>query len=128
MLFTLNPIGAFASTSPIYGDANGDHKVNVCDIVTVYREILGLQPFSPGADANRNGEVSIGDVAVINKMILGNAPIYGDANGDFIVDEWDVDYLTKVLLGLRPPTPGCDSNHDGKVSIGDLAVLQKMID
>ena len=53
------------------GDANGDGVVNVLDLVTVKRIILGLDPATCGADANQDGMVNVLDLVKIKRIILG---------------------------------------------------------
>jgi len=59
-----------------FGDANADGKVDMADVVTVERIILGLAPRSSSAnaswDANPDGSLNIdmGDVVRIEKIIL----------------------------------------------------------
>jgi hypothetical protein len=43
----------------------------MADVTRVLREILGLDPITPGADANQDGQTNMGDVTKIQKIILG---------------------------------------------------------
>lgn len=61
-------------TGVIPGDANGDGSVNVLDLTKVAREILGLDPATPGADANGDGVVNVLDMTKIARIILGLGP------------------------------------------------------
>ena len=52
------------------GDANGDSKVSMQDISTVYSMVLNAQ-FRCYADANGDGEVSMLDINEVRNIILG---------------------------------------------------------
>jgi hypothetical protein len=117
-----------SSHVPILGDANGDHAVNVADITYVERVTLGLDPPTSGCYANpRGSEIDMGQVVWIERQILGLEPIYGDADGNDIVDQRDVTYVEDVILGLKPATQGCDANRDGKISVSDIVTIENMI-
>jgi hypothetical protein len=120
--------GVIASSVPIYGDANGDHTVNMGDVVKIEREILGMDTLTPGADANIDGKINMGDVTWVERQILGLEPVYGDADGNLIVNQADVTYVEHVILGLSPLTPGCDANRDGKVTIADVTTIYGMVE
>jgi hypothetical protein len=53
------------------GDANGDKAVNMGDVTSVERIILGLDGNAVGADANQDGSVDMVDVIVVERIILG---------------------------------------------------------
>jgi hypothetical protein len=55
----------------IRGDADMSDDVNMGDVTTVERMVLGLAPESVNADANASGAVDMGDVTSIERMILG---------------------------------------------------------
>jgi uncharacterized repeat protein (TIGR01451 family) len=55
----------------IPGDANMDGVVDVFDLVTVKRIILGLDPPTCGADANLDGTIDVFDLVKIKRIILG---------------------------------------------------------
>lgn len=121
-------INIFASGSnPIYGDANGDGKINVCDLTTVERMILGYEPITLGSDCNNDNYTNMGDIVCIERQILGLDPIYGDANRDYKVDEEDIEAIQNMTLGLIPETQGADANRDGKVSLADITFVESQI-
>jgi Cadherin-like beta sandwich domain/Uncharacterised protein conserved in bacteria (DUF2194)/Divergent InlB B-repeat domain/Dockerin type I domain len=62
---------AITVTDVIPGDANGDGVVNILDMTKCAREILGLDPLTPGADANGDGNVNVLDMTKIVRIILG---------------------------------------------------------
>ena len=127
-LCLIGGINIFASgTNPIYGDANEDGKVNVCDLTSVERMILGYESVTPGSDCNNDNDTNMGDIVCIERQILGLAPIYGDANRDYKVDEKDVEAIQNMTLGLIPETQGADANRDGKVSLADVTFVESQI-
>lgn len=63
----------------VYGDANGDGKVSISDLIAVNRHILAKSSlrgvkFTAG-DANKDGKISISDLILINNQILGKKTI-----------------------------------------------------
>jgi hypothetical protein len=64
-------INASVLISVIPGDANGDGVMNVLDMTKTAREILLLDPLTPGADANLDGNVNVLDMTKIARIILG---------------------------------------------------------
>jgi hypothetical protein len=68
--------GAIASPAiPELGDANADGSINMADVTTVERMILGMQPLKSYADANWDGVVNMADVGYIERIIVETAPI-----------------------------------------------------
>jgi subtilase family serine protease len=51
----------------------------------------------------------------------------GDANGDGSVTMADVTEVERVILGLDPPTPGCDANGDGIINMADVTKIERII-
>jgi hypothetical protein len=128
MLTMIGANGVLASSEPIYGDANGDHRVSIGDVTKIERMILGLDPVTPGADANIDGVINMADVITVEKQILGLLPIYGDADGTGNVDQADVVKVQRMVLNLEQPTRGADANRDGRISIADVTAIERMID
>jgi hypothetical protein len=127
MLFVLFTNGVVAvSPYPIYGDANGDHRVNMGDVVYLERVILGFYPETPGCDANQKDGVSVGDIIWIERQILGLEPIYGDVDGNSIVNQNDIKAIQKIILG-GIPTPGADANRDGSIDVVDITYIELQI-
>lgn len=62
----------------VKGDVNGDGVINVLDLVTVVRYILGLEEFSPlqlwAADVQPDGAINVLDALGIVNIILGMPP------------------------------------------------------
>ena len=58
--------------SAIWGDVNGDGKVNVSDVTTLINMILGVIPKDEErADLNGDGKVNVSDVTTLINIILG---------------------------------------------------------
>jgi hypothetical protein len=53
------------------GDANCDGSVNMADVTTVERMILGYQPVTSNSIVNKDGTVDMGTVVKIERTILG---------------------------------------------------------
>ena len=51
----------------------------------------------------------------------------GDANGDGVVNIFDITYLEMILAGLQAETPGADANEDGVVNIFDITYLEMIL-
>ena len=63
----------------IYGDANGDSKVNVLDAIIINRYTINLSKINDicmiGADVNRDGKVNVLDAIIINRYTIGLSDI-----------------------------------------------------
>jgi len=57
--------------APLYGDANLDGVVNMGDVTTIERMILGLAYANVNADANVTNSIDMGDVVKVERKILG---------------------------------------------------------
>ena len=62
-------------TIVIYGDASGDGKITIKDLLIVQKSILGytkpVGAYKEAADANKDGQITIKDLLIIQKSILG---------------------------------------------------------
>lgn len=58
----------------IYGDTNGDGKVNALDLLRVQKDILGVSKlngaYSTAGDTNKNGKINALDLLQVQKQIL----------------------------------------------------------
>ena len=63
----------------IYGDVNGDGKVNVLDAIIINRYTINLSSINGvclvGADVNRDGKVNVLDAIIINRYTIGLSSI-----------------------------------------------------
>ncbi|MCK4397729.1 MAG: hypothetical protein KAV25_01915 [Methanophagales archaeon] len=74
-------------SAKLWGDANGDGKINMGDVTFVERIIVWLEDETELADANQDGNINRGDVTYIELIILGRAPFPG---GTLVVGTmWD---------------------------------------
>lgn len=68
--------------------------------------------------------LSFGNVESKVKAVAEQEILYGDVNGDNIVDSYDINYLKKVLFNAEKCTDNCDVNKDGMVNVFDLSDLK----
>lgn len=58
----------------IYGDTNGDGKINALDLLRIQKDILGISKlsgvYSTAADTNKNGKTNALDLLQVQKQIL----------------------------------------------------------
>ena len=62
------------ASADLYGDANGDGKIDMRDVTYVGLITLGKKPTNELADANQDGRVNVLDITYIELIILGKAP------------------------------------------------------
>ena len=53
--------------------------------------------------------------------------IFGNANMDGAIDQYDIDQLNGIINGTIDPTMLADANYDGKVDEEDIAQVEKII-
>ncbi|WP_022667513.1 ABC transporter substrate-binding protein [Desulfospira joergensenii] len=53
--------------------------------------------------------------------------IFGNANGDDVIDMRDVTLTERIILGLLPATPLADARHDGKLDVQDISQTELII-
>ena len=70
----LASISTISANEELYGDANGDGKIDMRDVTYVGLIILGKKPANELADANQDGRVNVGDITYIELIILGKIP------------------------------------------------------
>ena len=77
--------------------------------------------------------VILGIVAVIvSAMLLASMPtasakLYGDANGDDVIDEDDMTYVEQIIAGEKSETELADANQDGAIDLLDVAYIEGII-
>ncbi|MDO4769530.1 MAG: ABC transporter substrate-binding protein [Brachymonas sp.] len=65
------------------------------------------------------------------KSLLGKGyalEIFGNANGDWYIDQEDINLVRQIIRGEKEKTDFSDANQDGVVDDADLAQIQKIID
>ena len=53
--------------------------------------------------------------------------IFGNANGDDVIDMRDVTFMERIIFGLSPASPLADATHDGNLDMQDLAQTEMII-
>jgi iron complex transport system substrate-binding protein len=54
--------------------------------------------------------------------------VYGNANGDWKIDNADIDCIQDIISGEKEKTQYADSNGDGVINDGDIAQVRSLID
>ena len=76
------------------------------------------------SDTNANGvPVTLGSCVDMNFT----SSLYGDINGDDIVNVLDVVLLVNMVLGLSDPTIASDLNNDALTNVLDVVILVNLI-
>ncbi len=71
MLLIPPALASDTGTLEIYGNANEDDTIDMCDFTYTARIICGLEEETDLADANYDGEIDVGDMTQIGLIILG---------------------------------------------------------
>ena len=72
----LASIPTVSASEELYGDANGDGKIDMRDVTYVGLIILGKKPANELADANQDGRINVLDITYIELIILGKVSKY----------------------------------------------------
>ena len=127
-----------------YGDVNLDGEVDIYDVTESSDYCLSSTSSLKGqqllnADVNGDGKINRIDTALIFDLSFGtkiNSPmtdytLYGDLNNDGILDNNDIDKLTRYLSGStgldNQARKNADVNGDGVINNTDLTLLQNKI-
>ncbi len=76
---------------------------------------------------------AFGIIAVlVSAMLLASLPaasakLYGDANGDGIINMQDVTYVKLIIFGKKSANDYADTNQDGKINVGDVIQIKLII-
>jgi hypothetical protein len=54
-------------------------------------------------------------VMLLASMATATAKLYGDANGDGMIDENDMTYVEQIIAGEKAKTELADANQDGTI-------------
>jgi iron complex transport system substrate-binding protein len=63
-----------------------------------------------------------------NKLSSILLTVYGNANGDTIIDEKDVDYIQGIIDGKLSKTDLADANNDGSITGDDIRQVKAIMD
>jgi hypothetical protein len=53
--------------------------------------------------------------------------VFGDSNGDSMVNVFDITKAARIILEFDDPTPGADANQDGEINIFDITKIVRII-
>ena len=131
-----------------YGDVNEDGDLNAADTITLLNHINGsnirMGQTLLNADVDGNGKIERKDLILLLGYVKGeitqvNLPdkpiteytLYGDLNNDGILDNNDIDKLSRYLNGStgldNQARKNADVNGDGVINNTDLTLLQNKI-
>jgi hypothetical protein len=65
--------------------------------------------------------------SVLQYIASGVEYIPGDANGDKVVNIFDMTKVARIILEMDDPTPGADANQDGYINIFDMTKIARII-
>lgn len=102
--------------SQLEGDANGDRKVDVYDLIVTYISVGStLTQF----DCDKDGDVDVDDYWTVNNALgsIAADALEGDINGDWVVDDADIDLLDAVI---GTDWTQADIDASGSVAVSDL--------
>lgn len=78
------------------------------------------------ADTNLEVDGIIGELTWAELVKVVEKPMIGDLNGDHVIDEADVQILSRFLIGDGEYNEAMDLTNDGNVNAADLAALQQI--
>jgi iron complex transport system substrate-binding protein len=53
--------------------------------------------------------------------------IFGNANMDDAIDEYDIEYVERIIAGTNEETQLADANYDGQIDEADIAQIELII-
>ena len=70
---------------------------------------------------------------IVGVMLLASMPtvsakLYGDANGDDVIDEADMTYVEQIIAGKEEENELADANQDSVIDMADVAYIEGIID
>lgn len=96
-----------------------DKKIGVIAVIIVLVAAVGIAAYlmMDDGDESKDSTIDYG----------GELWVYGNANGDSVIDESDIDFISDVINGDRVATAFCDANRDGTVDSRDIDHVKSMI-
>nr|CBH39675.1 ABC transporter, solute-binding protein [uncultured archaeon] len=66
-------------------------------------------------------------VMLLASMPMATAKLYGDANGDGVIDEDDITHVEQIIAGEKTENELADVNQDGEIDVLDIAYIELII-
>jgi peptide/nickel transport system substrate-binding protein len=66
-------------------------------------------------------------IMLLASMPTASAKLYGDANGDDVIDEEDITYVEQIIAGVEEENELADANQDGVIDLLDVAYIEGII-
>ena len=131
-----------------YGDVNFDGIVDYNDVLVLMKYLDGTIKLSPAAleraDVNGDGKITYADAALIKYYVDGDLDIltpegskqilWGDANGDGVVDENDLERMTSYVWEVDTTSyinilnSTLVLSHDGTLDLLSVTALTRFLD
>jgi len=91
-------------------------------------EDLGVGSHTFQFAASDGTDNAIGDIGSHpGPTVSHHEPEPGDADGDGVIDIFDMTKVARIILGLDSETPGADANQDGEVNVFDMTKIARII-
>jgi M6 family metalloprotease-like protein len=97
--FTVTIDGGAVSCATLAGDATGDNRVNITDLVATVNDILQTQPLAPGARACADQVAPFGTVDILDLLAIVDLILHPDSPG--LAVESEAGGSTPLALSLR---------------------------
>lgn len=125
--------------SLVYGDANGDEKVEIGDATDIQMFLAGngsvQSTYPKAADVDGDGKISENDATLIQRYVnkqISSLPVkYGDLNNDGKIDQNDITLIQNYLVQKGSLTQEqkllADVDLNNKVNMDDVTKIQSYI-
>jgi len=91
------------------------HKILPCILVSFALCLLPVvMPAAADADS-------------FNRAYKDTLTVYGNANLDDVIDEYDIEYVQGIINGTEDETQFADANYDGQIDDDDIAQIELII-
>ncbi len=67
------------------------------------------------------------DADSFNRAYKDTLTVYGNANLDDVIDEYDIEYVQGIINGTEDETQFADANYDGQIDDDDIAQIELII-
>ena len=130
----MNHSGFKYNDSYLFGIEVGTNVTNLIGNITSYNNTIGIEITSSSGAVKTNDSFRTGDKIKINGSDGSKtytAVIFGDVNGDGLIDKNDLLYVQSKAFGYTTfdslKTVAADINKDGKVDKNDLLYVQSHV-